>query len=216
MAARYCLTRQPCGLFFVNDVANMRASRQTSILLKRQTSPIDKCRSRRAAFSLVELVIVVVIIGVISAVAVPRISNAAKGAKSAALMATLNSVRKAIDVYYAEHNQYPGYTPGTTTPNNTKFIEQLLDYSSATGATNPLGSSTYLYGPYLRPPFPANPFNNLSTVTVKATPAVADPTKGTVGWVAVLSNGAFYVSATTTTLNDIGVVKQDRVDAMLK
>ncbi len=158
----------------------------------------------------------VVIIGVISAVAVPRISSAAKGAKAEALMATLANVRKAVDVYYAEHGKYPGYTPGTTTPDNVMFVRQLMQYSSESGAVNPLGSSTYLYGPYLRPPFPTNPFNNLRDVKVKAVKADADPAKGTVGWVAVLADGAFYISTTTAKLNGVGVLDAKKVDMMVK
>jgi len=204
------------AIFFGKYTTIMRVSVPTSRSVICQVDQPNGSMGHHRGFSLVELVIVVVIIGVLSAVAVPRISSAAKGAKAEALLATLTNVRKAIDVYYAEHGKYPGYTPGTTTPNNTIFINQLMDYSSETGATNGVGNSTFLYGPYLRPPFPENPFNHLSTVVVKANASVADPVKESVGWVAVLSDGAFYISAATTTLNDVGIIKASRVNALIK
>ncbi len=193
----------------------MRDFARTSWSVMNQPDPGGRRKGQRA-FSLVELVIVVVIIGIISAIAVPRISTAARGAKSEALMATLANVRKAVDVYYAEHGKYPGYRPGTTTPDNTQFIKQLMEYSSETGATNDVGTSIFIYGPYLRPPFPTNPLNNLSNVVVKATKAVADPAKGSVGWVAVLADGAFYISTTTAELNEVGILDTIKIDIMLR
>src|SRR4051794_30990853 len=79
-------------------------------------------------FSLVELVIVVVIIGIIAAIAIPRMSRGTAGAADNALAENLAILRKAIDVFQAEHNgAYP--TPG---PSCT--VEDLLTkYSDADG-----------------------------------------------------------------------------------
>ena len=164
-------------------------------------------RRRRGAFSLVELVMVVTIIGVIAAIAVPRMSQATSRASANALQATLANVRKSIDMYYAEHGKYPGYLPGTNTPDGLAFVKQLTTYSSITGAGSASYGDPYFYGPYLRAPFPTNPTNNLNTVQVKATPADADPAPGSVGWVAVLSHGYFGISASDTGLEEIGIVE---------
>ena len=160
---------------------------------------------RWRAFSLVELVIVVTIIGVLASIAVPRISGAATGANSAALQATLASVRKAIDIYYAEHGSYPGYDPSAKTPSGDWFFKQLTMYSDADGDTNATFSPTYKYGPYLRKPFPTNPTNDLTTVLVKPTPSAPDPAAGSYGWVAVLSHGYFGILATDADLEDVGI-----------
>jgi prepilin-type N-terminal cleavage/methylation domain-containing protein len=158
------------------------------------------------AFSLVELVIVVTIIGVVAAVAVPRMSHAARSASAAALLADLTSVRKAIDCYYAEHGSYPGYVPSTTTPDGEMFVKQLTMFSDRNGATSDTYTAgNFMFGPYLRTPFPRNPTNNLDTVHVKAEPSGAAPADGSVGWVAVLSHGYFGISATDTDLDDIGI-----------
>ena len=159
----------------------------------------------RSAFSLVELVVVVAIIGVIASIAVPRVTGAAANASTNALQATLSNVRRAIDVYYAEHGCYPGYKAGTRAADDTAFANQLILYSSEDGRTNATPTSDYRFGPYLRAPFPRNLFNNLQTVKVKAVPGVVDPAAGSVGWVTVLSHGYFGISATDADLDSGGM-----------
>ena len=157
---------------------------------------------------------VVTIIGIVAAIAVPRISSAASKASENALKATLTNVRKAIDCYYAEHDKYPGYDPNTGAPDNDQFVDQLLMYTNSEGETNATYVYPYIFGPYIRAPFPANPTNKLRTVHVKATPAAANPADGSVGWVAVLSHGFFGISATDADLERIGIDKLgDKVGA---
>ena len=161
----------------------------------RRNQRLSVSSRRRTAFSLVELVMVVTIIGIVAAIAVPRMASASGTASANALRATLTNVRKAIDCYYAEHGSFPGYLPGTTTPDGTRFTQQLLEYTDETGASNATFGYPYVLGPYLRAPFAKNPTNNLSTVTVKANPSDPDPADGSVGWVAALSTGDFQISA---------------------
>ncbi len=160
---------------------------------------------RSNAFSLVELVLVVAIIGVLAAIAAPRFSNVAQDSSRHALAASLTNVRKAIDAYYAEHGAYPGYAAGTSTPDNSAFVNQLMMYSNAEGDPSATYGYPYIYGPYLRPPFPVNPVNDLDTVHVKASPSDADPAAGASGWVAVLSHGYFGMNVTTAVVVDIGL-----------
>ncbi|HUU84479.1 MAG TPA: prepilin-type N-terminal cleavage/methylation domain-containing protein [Phycisphaerae bacterium] len=154
------------------------------------------------AFSLIELVIVTVIIGIVAAIAAPRFSRAGKSATASYVVGSISTVRQAIELYYAEHGQYPGYTPGTTTPNDTWFTRQLLEYSDATGNTQASYGHPFIYGPYLRPPFPTNPFNNLDTVKVKQNPGDAVAIGGT-GWIAVLSTGDFGINTTAAHIEEI-------------
>ena len=168
-----------------------------------------RAQTRRRGFSLVELVIVVVILGIVTSIAVPRMTSASTKASASALRATLSHVRTAIDCYYAEHDRYPGYDPSSGTASHDDFVKQLTLYSDAFGKTSQTPSTTYAYGPYLRPPFPENPANGLSTVYVKETPSDADPAAGSYGWVAVLSHGYFGISATTEELEALGVTGQE-------
>ncbi len=160
----------------------------------------------RVAFTLVELVMVVSIIGIVTAIAVPRMSGAASRAGASSLEASVANVRKAVDVYYAEHAMYPGYDPAAgKAPDGSKFVDQLLMFTDAQGNTNAKYGNPFLYGPYLRPPFPTNPTNGLTTVYMKAAPQDADPAEGSVGWVAVLSHGYFGISASDSDLDGVGV-----------
>ena len=150
---------------------------------------------------------VVTIIGIIAAIAVPRGSSGATHASANALGATLTNVRKAIDIYYAEHRSFPGYNPANGSPDGTWFQDQLLMYTDDKGNTNVGRTAVYRFGPYLRAPFPKNPSNKLDSVHVKATEAAASPADGSVGWVAVLSDGDFGISATSADLDRLGIVK---------
>jgi len=168
------------------------------------------------AFSLVELVIVVMIIGIVSAIAVPRITQASNRAASSALESTLTTVRKAIDIYYAEHQRYPGHDVATFAPSHIAFIDQLDHNTDTIGNTNQAYSSTFKYGPYIRKPFPRNPFNLLKTVYVKANPSDSNPSGADYGWVAVLSTGDFGVIATDQQLEDIGITDPARKQDLVK
>ena len=97
---------------------------------------------KRSAFSLIELVIVVVIIGIIAAIAIPRMSRGATGANDSTLIGNLAILRKAIDLYAAEHN---GTFPGDAT-----ITAQLTTYSDAAGATNATKTTAFIFGPYIK------------------------------------------------------------------
>lgn len=175
----------------------------------RMESGPGRRRFRAPGFSLVELVIVVTILGIIASIAIPRMTTATSTATSNALEATLANVRKAVDMYFAEHGKYPGYDPGSSLPDNDLFRDQLLMYTDAAGKTSATPTGRYFYGPYLRSPFPRNPFNNLDTVYVKATPTDPDPADDSFGWAAVLSHGYFGISANDTVLDDAGFDEED-------
>lgn len=99
-------------------------------------------KTRRRAFSLIELVIVVVILGIIGAIAIPRISRGAEGAKDSALVADLATLRNAIDLFHTEHE---GLYPDTAT-----FEDQMTLYTDLAGNTSAVKGGAFIYGPYLR------------------------------------------------------------------
>src|SRR3954466_1324520 len=134
-------------------------------------------RSRSSAFSLIELVIVVVIIAIIGAIAIPRMSRGAAGAADSALTSNLAQIRKAIDLYAAEH--------GGTFPTAGSFVAALTTYSDALGNTNATKTTTYIYGPYLRsiPTLPVGAEKGSTTVAAAAATGVAwvyDATNGSI------------------------------------
>ena len=99
------------------------------------------------AFSLIELVIVVVIIGIIAAIAIPRMSRGAAGAGDSSLASNLATLRKALELYAAEH--------GNAFPTFANMPNALLRASDAAGTLKSSGTvtaadSTFPFGPYMR------------------------------------------------------------------
>ncbi len=151
------------------------------------------------AFTLVELV-VVVIIGIVVSVAVPRFSSMGRRNRRATVEADLTVLRGAIDRCYAEHGRYPGYNPANGAPDGTLFVDQLVKFTDATGRTSDTRTSPYTFGPFLRPPFPTNPINELDTVRVIANAGSAKPLADTLGWFAVLETGQFTINTSAAAI----------------
>ncbi len=141
--------------------------------------------NRSRAFSLIELVIVVVIIGIIAAIAIPRMSRGASGANDGALQSNLAALRKAIDLYQAEHNG--------AFPTAANFADQLTKYTKEDGSVTPDGTQTggYIYGPYLRA---------VPTQTVgpkKGSSGVAAADAAGIGWLYNQTTGVITANVTT-------------------
>ncbi|HSV15387.1 MAG TPA: prepilin-type N-terminal cleavage/methylation domain-containing protein, partial [Tepidisphaeraceae bacterium] len=110
-------------------------------------------RKHARGFSLIELVIVVVIIAIIGAIAIPKMSRGAQGAGDSALMQDLSILRSALDLYNAEHPT----AALTSSSTSAQVLAALTTYSDALGNANPIKSTTYIYGPYVKPPLPSLP-----------------------------------------------------------
>ncbi len=128
-------------------------------------------------FSLIELVIVVVILGIIGAIAIPRMSRGAEGAAEASLVSDLANLRRAIEMYQAEHDG--------NYPTGADIATQLTQYSNAAGATSATRDATHIYGPYLReiPALKVGSKRGLSAIGTTSDAAVAwlyDPATGTI------------------------------------
>lgn len=147
------------------------------------------CRRSRA-FSLIELVIVVVIIGIIAAIAIPRMSRGAAGANDNALVGNLAILRKAIDLYQAEHNG--------SFPDAAKIVSQLTMYSDASGATNATQTGAFVFGPYLRS-IPA-----LTVGAERGSTGIAAAAAAGVGWVYNATDGTIRTNTTATEVDASG------------
>lgn len=143
----------------------------------------------RAAFSLIELVIVIVIIGIVAAIAVPRMGTAAVSSKVATASANLQAIRKAVDMFTAEHK---GRTPnqnelGEPTNDAEPINERLLKGPGSDGVTG---------GPYLNE-IPFNPFANANTLGAGKTFTAAS---GSYAWV--------YDTMTDIVWNDVPIPQE--------
>ena len=142
-------------------------------------------KNSRRGFTLIELVVVVVIIAIIAAIAIPKMSRGSAGANDSAVSQDLSTMRSALELYQTEH--------GGTYPTNgsaATFINQLTQYTDASGNAQATKDSTHIYGPYLKavPPMPVGTNKGLSTITVTG-PAGT----GSFGW---------YYDGTTVWAND--------------
>ena len=60
-----------------------------------------------AGFSMMELIIVLMILVTIAGIALPRFGTATERADDARRIADLNSLQKALEMYYVDHGSYP-------------------------------------------------------------------------------------------------------------
>ena len=164
-------------------------------------------RTKKRAFSLVELVIVILILGVLAAIAIPRISSSSKNAGESALKADLQTLRNAIDWYYVEHNnQFPAAVgDGINAANSAEaLITQLTQYSNRLGVVSVNKAAAFPFGPYLRTGFPNLPAGanagagslaaEIGVVSL-ATPLAATPVDGN-GWSYNSLTGQIIANAT--------------------
>lgn len=162
-------------------------------------------------FTLIEILIVVILLGILATIIIPQVSVSSTDAKVNALKTNLGNLRSAIELYYYQHgNKYPGQydeADGTTaltdaTEAANAFIAQLSQYSDANGkVSTDAGSSTYVYGPYLKDGLPVNPFNSAKTVTcdvatADVTTKTAVPGDGT-GWKFYTKTGVLCANDST-------------------
>jgi prepilin-type N-terminal cleavage/methylation domain-containing protein len=69
---------------------------------------------KQAGFTLIELLVVIALIGILSSVILVSVNSARGKARDAQRMSSLDQVRVALALYYAEHGAYPiatGYSP---------------------------------------------------------------------------------------------------------
>ncbi len=61
-------------------------------------------------FTLIELLVVIAIIGLLSSIVFASVNSVRAKARDTRRIADLNEIRKALDLYYADHGQYPDNT----------------------------------------------------------------------------------------------------------
>ena len=103
---------------------------------------------------MVELLVVISIIGLLAGLGLPAINGAIQAGKKAEVAAMAESIKTAVNAYYAEYSSYPSNS-GTTDPNflrlisttntdggNTRgiaFLEVPPKFTNASGIVTPRG-----------------------------------------------------------------------------
>jgi len=145
---------------------------------------MDIAVRKTRGFSLVELVIVVVIIGIIGAIAIPRLSRGSAAASDNALRGDLAVLRRAIELYAAEHDN--------TFPAEATIANQLTQFTDGAGNTNATKTAVFIYGPYLKeiPPLPVGARKNSR--------GIANADAAGIGWIYVVNaSGQGEIKANT-------------------
>jgi prepilin-type N-terminal cleavage/methylation domain-containing protein len=166
--------------------------------------------NNRSAFTLIEMLVVILVLGILAMIIVPQLFVSIEDAKLNTLKSSLNAERRAIESYYAQHNNtYPGVNnidgsskfgkkEGT---NEDAYLAQMYQYTDVNGVVSNLKDATHKYGPYLKGPETAkkNPYNNLYDLKCETkkddiTERKSDDEKKQTGWKFYTVTGVFMAN----------------------
>ncbi len=152
-------------------------------------------RTRRSAFTLVELVAVMVVLAVLAGVAIPKYFNYADKAKTAALQGSLGGLRSAISNFYAN-----------ATTAGTPAYPVMNDWNTLGGV--------------MQEAVPNNPFNNMNNVRRINSKADADArvvrNANNFGWNYYFDNAANPPIAIIWANSNVDTTVKDRTGTILK
>jgi len=95
---------------------------------------------KEASFTLVELLVVISIIGLLAGMGFPAINGALKAGKKAEVAAMAESIKTAINAFYAEYSYYPTNASGNACTNSDGTFLGMMTASS-NNLANPRGIS---------------------------------------------------------------------------
>jgi len=111
---------------------------------------VSNPKSKSTAFTLVEILVVVSIIGLLAGLGFPAIQGAIRAGRKAEVAAMAESIKTAVNAYYAEYMSYPPIPTGRTDlafmnvmiSNNARsisFLEIAPKFTNAQGIVTPSG-----------------------------------------------------------------------------
>jgi type II secretory pathway pseudopilin PulG len=88
---------------------------------------------------LVELLVVISIIGLLAGLGLPAINGAIQAGKKAEVSAMAESIKTAVNTFYAEYSQYPANSSGGTYANTSLEFLSIMSTTTNTNGGNTRG-----------------------------------------------------------------------------
>jgi prepilin-type N-terminal cleavage/methylation domain-containing protein len=112
----------------------------------------------RSGFTFIEVLIVLMLLAIVSATFIPQITAANSDARRTAVEEDLALMRRQIQNFKDQHNQFPAYGSDS----QVQFLEHLMQKTNRAGQVLANGR----FGPYLLGDVPENPFTRSNAVLV--------------------------------------------------
>jgi len=100
-------------------------------------------RNKESGFTIVELLVVIVIVAILATLTVSAYGGVSDRAQASKAMAVANAYVKILNMYYADHDQFPSTLGGAPLSTGSVCLGNVSDYPAADGFGN--GECLYNY-----------------------------------------------------------------------